>query len=247
MALLIVVSVQAPFALQTGGTNTGWQEGRVTPFVDPARLERAHERLVRVSGTLPENVSLAELLAQVLPSAADSTPATLPDDHRAALMAMAFYVTRWPIEILVQDARSWPRATPRRVTLGGRRDHAQHFIVSAAMAAAAGSALADGIALYKEFQDGQGSSGFSFSDVAANRAGQRFGTLASGSTTTAIALATRLQSPLTDRDIMPATTGLADNLSAEEFGRRYGSTSSDAYVQVMTDIDTRVNSLSLYR
>ena len=100
---------------------------------------------------------------------------------------------------------------------------------------------------YKEIRDGQRGSGFSFSDVAANRAGQRFGTLAAGSATSAARLAARLRFPLADSDIMPATTDLPDNLSDQEFARRYGATGSAAYNQQVDDIDRRVSVLALYR
>ena len=248
LTLLLVVGTHHAHATQSGGTNvppTTRQE--IASVVDPVRLERAHRRIVRVSATLAREVSLTELVTLVLPLDTPQDQATLPDEHRAALMALAFYVNQWPVEALVQEARTWPRATPRRVTLGGRHDHAQHFIVSAAMAATVGSPLADAVALYKEIRDRQRGSGFSFSDVAANRAGQRFGTLAAGSVTSAYSLATRLRSPLADSDIMPATTDLPDNLGDQEFTRRYGTTGSAAYNQQIDDIDKRVNALAFYR
>jgi uncharacterized protein YfiM (DUF2279 family) len=192
-------------------------------------------------------VPLSELLTRMLRPADRRDSTTLLDEHRAALVAVAFYVTQWPIERLLPDARSWPRPTLRPVTLGGRRDHAQHFIVSAAMAATAGSPLADAIGLYKEIRDSQSASGFSFSDVAANRAGQRFGTVAAGSATSAASLADRLRAPLADRDIMPVTTDLPDGLTEQELARRYGTTRSGAFTQLVQDIDRRVSALELYR
>ena len=246
--LLLAVCGQQPQASQSGGTDPAAAARQTaTSFVDPVLLERANGRLARISRTLPRDVSLSQLLTLVLPPEDAPDPATRPDEHRASLVALAFYVNQWPIEVLVPEAGTWPRATSRRVTLGGRRDQAQHFIVSAAMSAAAGSALADAVALYKEIRDGQRGSGFSFSDVAANRAGQRFGALASGSTSSAEALARRLRSPLTDGDIMPSTTGLPGNLNDVEFKQRYGSTGSAAYSQVIEDIDSRVDALALYR
>jgi hypothetical protein len=246
--VVLLVSLSTPTgAAQIGGTGgTPAPAQAVAQIIDPVRLERAHARLTEISGGLAGDVPLAELLRLMLrPEERD--PSALVDEHRAALVAVAFYVARWPIELLFPDARTWPRPTPRRVTLGGRRDHAQHFVVSAAMAATAGSALSDALGLYKELRDAQGGSGFSFSDVAANRAGQRFGTLAAGSTATASSLADRLRAPLTDRDIMPATTGLADGLTDHEFARRYGTTNSGAFNELVADIDRRVSALPLYQ
>ena len=67
----------------------------------------------------------------------------------------------------------------RRVelTLNGRHDSAQHFVISAALAAWAGEPVAEAIGLYKELDDARRGSGFSFADLAADRAGTRFGEL----------------------------------------------------------------------
>lgn len=246
VVLLFSLSAPPASAAQIGSTSAAQGPAQAAaPLIDPVRLERAQTRLTEISGRFTGDVPLAELLRLML-RADERDPATLVDEHRAALVAVAFYVTRWPLDLLFPDTRAWPRATPRRVTLGGRRDHAQHFVVSAAMAATAGSALSDALGMYKELRDAQGASGFSFSDVAANRAGQRFGTTA-GSTATAANLADRLRAPLTDRDIMPATSGLPDGLTDHEFARRYGTTSSGAFNELVADIDRRVGALPLYQ
>jgi uncharacterized protein YfiM (DUF2279 family) len=245
---LFSLSAQPAGTAQSGSTSTAPPSASpAVPLIDPVRLERAHERLTRISATFTRDVPLAELLTLMLRPHGSDGVTTLLDEHRAALVAIAFYVTRWPIDLLLPEARTWPRPTPRPVTLGGRRDHAQHFIVSAVMAATAGSPLADAIGLYKEIRDSQSASGFSFSDIAANRAGQRFGTAAAGSATSAASLADRLRAPLADRDIMPATTDLPDGLTDQEFARRYGTTRSGAFAQLVQDIDRRVSALELYR
>jgi hypothetical protein len=217
-----------------------------TPLLDPVRLERAHRRLVRSSAALEGGVTLSQLLALVLVPE-NSGVASSTEDHRAALFVAAFFVNQWPIDRLVPEAQAWPRPTPRRVTLGGRRDHAQHFSLSAAMAAAVGTPMAEAVAVFKELRDAQGGSGFSFSDVLANRAGQRFGSLAASSTQTAGQLLERLRKPLSDRDIMPTIDGLPDNLTQQEFTRRFGEVGSVAYNTLVADIDGRIGALALYR
>jgi uncharacterized protein YfiM (DUF2279 family) len=57
----------------------------------------------------------------------------------------------------------------------GRYDSAQHFVISAALAAWAGEPAANAIGVYKEIDDSRRGSGFSFADLAADRAGTRFG------------------------------------------------------------------------
>ena len=51
-------------------------------------------------------------------------------------------------------------------------DLAQHFIVSAVIAAAGGTPIAAAAGVYKELNDARDGSGFSFSDIAADRAGR---------------------------------------------------------------------------
>jgi hypothetical protein len=62
-----------------------------------------------------------------------------------------------------------------RVLLGGRVDFPQHFLVSAALVLEGSGTLSQAIGLYKEMLDSRGGSGFSFTDMAANLAGTRFG------------------------------------------------------------------------
>ena len=57
------------------------------------------------------------------------------------------------LEKLLPEAANWPRSPPQNVTLDGREDFAKHFIVSAAIAAFADTALADAIGMYKEIDD----------------------------------------------------------------------------------------------
>jgi len=70
---------------------------------------------------------------------------------------------------------------------------AQHFLISAGIAAAGGSRLADAVGLFKELDDSRSGSGFSFTDLAADRAGVRFAESATGPN------AARLQGLLADK------------------------------------------------
>jgi hypothetical protein len=92
---------------------------------------------------------------------------------------------------------------PRKVTLNGRTDSPQHFTISAALAAHAGSPLSDAIGLYKEVDDSRRGSGFSFNDLAADRAGTRFGDLATRSPASARQLQQRVAFGIREPDFMP--------------------------------------------
>ncbi len=62
----------------------------------------------------------------------------------------------------------------RPATFKGRRDHAQHFCVSAFLTAFAGKTTAAAAGLMKELMDAQGGSGFSQDDLVADRLGIEF-------------------------------------------------------------------------
>ncbi len=130
-------------------------------------------------------------------------------------------------------------------TLAGRSDLAKHFLVSALIAAEAGSPLAQAIGVYKEIEDSRHGSGFSFSDIGADRAGTRFGEIASVSPRRARELAESLASGASEADFMPVVSDLPEFLSEDEFRRRYDEVGSPAYEKMITMIDRRIAALSL--
>ena len=122
---------------------------------DQERLRAYQERLALISkGAKVRAISLTELLVALfeladIRSAQDDAVA----ENRAALLVLAFYVTGKPLGTIVPVANGWPRAMEQIVTLNGRNDFSKHFIVSAALAANAGTALADAVGDYKEIAD----------------------------------------------------------------------------------------------
>jgi len=121
----------------------------------------------------------------------------------------------------------------------------KHFLVSAAIAAEAGSPLADAIGLYKEIDDSRGGSGFSFTDIAADRAGTRFGEITAQSGERARKLAQAAASGLREDNFMPAVSDLPEFLSAAEFERRYGGVDGPEYRRMMAEIKARIASRPL--
>jgi hypothetical protein len=117
---------------------------------------------------------------------------------------------------------------------------AAHFLISAALAAEAGSPLADAIGLYKEVDDSRGGSGFSFNDIGADRAGARFGELASRSPDSARKLARALASGAKESDFMPDVSDLPEFMQEGEFMRRYGGIGGAGYNRMMAAIEARV-------
>jgi hypothetical protein len=119
-----------------------------------------------------------------------------------------------------------------------------HYLISAALAAEAGGPFADAVGVFKEVLDARGASGFSFNDLAADRAGTRFGLLARRSPALVQA---RLAAELRDEDLLPDIRDLPESLRPAEFTARYGAIGSPAYQRLLADIEARLDRLPLYR
>jgi hypothetical protein len=221
----------------------------ILPREDQDRLKAYQDRLVEIVRRIPggTNASLANLLPPLFELAAErSAPGDPVAENRAVIVVVAFYVNGRGLGAIVPAARDWPRPPPRKVLIAGREDFPQHFTISAAIAANAGAPLSDAIGLYKEVDDSRGGSGFSFNDIAADRAGTRFGELAAGSRGSAIKLQRQISAGVRDTDILPPVADLPEFLSEAEFKCRYGGIGGSTYKSMMADIERRVAALPLY-
>jgi len=210
---------------------------------DVGRLEVAQRALAAVlDHHAPRTrVPFPKVLASLLQGSDDDV--SLPQ-RRAALLVLATYAAGQPLAKLLPEAGQWPRARPVKLILLGREDSAQHFAISAALAAWAGEPAANAIGVYKEIQDSRRGSGFSFADLAADRAGTRFGQLV---TSDSPRLGELLRGALSDGDLAPSLAGLPEYLSESEFIRRYGGIDNAAYRALLEKIEDRLAALPLYR
>lgn len=222
------------------------------PLAERERLRVYHQALAQVSAApqLKHSVSLSRLLAPLLRlaherSAAASGAQDAQAEQRALPAVLAFYVNGRHWATLLPEARSWPPLTLHQVTLHGRVDLAKHFIVSAAIAAYAGTPLADAIGLYKELDDARGGSGFSFVDLAADRSGTLFGQL--GSSDRVAELQRRGAALTGESAIIPDIAGLPEDMAEAEFKRRFGGVGARAYRAMLAEIERRVAACALYR
>jgi hypothetical protein len=160
-------------------------------------------------------------------------------ENRAALTALAAYLGGVSLPKLLQgDSRSIYRAPQVLLSLHGRRDFAEHFTISAALSINGGSRLANAIGLFKEEEDAGKGSGFSFTDLAANRAGVRLGERATGDA--AAQVQQRLAAAQNDADLLPDFRDLPEFMPQAEFDRRFGPVGSARYQQVIERIDARL-------
>ena len=207
-------------------------------------LAAAHQRLVEVMnrvGAGRRSADLGEVLGPLLQDAgAGAGPDQRAAAYRYALFVTAAQLSGQNVALLLPSVRRQPR--PLALTLHGRHDLAQHFAISAAVAAWAGEPLANTIGLDKEVDDARGGSGFSFADLAADRAGTRFGELAAHRPERlAAALAGGVGA------LMPPIDGLPEPMQAAEFERRFGAVGSQAYQQVAAEIERRIAALALFQ
>jgi len=218
------------------------------PAADRARLRAYHDRLVETVAREPKKVSLAVLLPPMFRTVLErGAGGDVVAENRAAILVLAFYANGTGLATIAPAAAQWPKAARRTVTLADRSDFSKHFLVSAAIAAEAGGPLADAVGLHKEINDSRGGSGFSFNDIGADRAGTRFGEIASQSPERARKLAQALASGVKESDFMPDVADLPEFMSEAEFKRRYGGIGGPGYNKMMATIEARVASRPLLR
>ena len=220
----------------------------LTPAGEQQRLRAYSDRLVALttarSGSTG-SMTLPELIAPLFELARQrSLHGDAAQENRAAMLTLALFVTGQNLSAVVPAARQWPQPHRLNVTLQGRDDFPQHFLVSAVLALESTGPLANAIGLYKEVADSRGGSGFSFNDIAANRAGARFGELALRDPSRLQAL---LVGGVDERSLMPDVTGLPEFLTQDEFNRQFGGVGAAGYNLMMADVERRVQSLAFYR
>lgn len=227
-------------------------EGGVSDEVRASVIDKVErERLLRYQSLLAANsrrhgaaVSLAEVLPPLVRLAGErSVNGEVLAENRALILVTAFYVLGISLERILPEAAGWPRPARRTVTIDGREDFAKHFMVSASIAAYADTTLADAIGLYKEIEDSRSGSGFSFNDIAADRAGTKFGEKAVASESSAQQLQRRVAAGLKDSDLMPVWSDLPEFMPEAEFKRRFGGVDAPAYRGMMQKIEQRVAAL----
>ena len=219
----------------------------VTP-TQRERLAAAHRLLVDSINPIARTrrkADLADVLGPLLQAAGDQAGASRRSDaYRDALLVTALHLSGHNIAFVIPEAARWPRPLPLALSLRGRGDLAQHFAISAAIAAWGGESLANVVGLDKEVSDSRHGSGFSFVDLAADRAGTRLGELAVRNPER---LAAAIKAGLEGSTLLPPIDGLPESMMASEFHQRFGSTDAPAYRQMSDEIDRRIQALALFR
>ena len=223
-------------------------------IADPERVQIYFARLQEIAAELRGGyVSLTRYMGPVFTlavrrSAADGGNAI--DENKAAILALAIYFGDDRMSKLAGNSEknffSSSRFGSHNVTIKGRHDLVQHYLTSAGLQLAAGVDIANAIGEFKEIADTlRGGSGFSFSDIAGDRAGVVLAERA-----VSVANAKRIQNMLSqvknEAEFFPEIAGLPDNMTQAQFESRFGDVESQRYLDLMADIDRRIAQVPLY-
>jgi len=217
------------------------------------RTEAVLHRLVDAGAGLPAGESrfMAVLQTAFAPAAGDSVHTSAIERNRASILALGIAIGEKRLARFVglDQNSDLVKAVSGRLsgtTLRGREDWPRHFCLSAALAVLEHPLVSDAGGLMKEQLDAlTGGSGFSFGDLAADRAGVRFAGAATGSEESARAMRARLLIGADVDAIFPRIADLPENLTVEQFRRDYGGVGTQRYRQVMDEIETRLDSCAM--
>ncbi len=197
-----------------------------------------------------------DLTAELVRTAA-SVAATEEEEQRSAALAIGLGLaldhsttlrnnplTRGFCHAIETDAERRERiAALGSPTVRGRRDLCQHFVVSAALAELLGPEASEAAGLLKERLDMAGTSGFSFTDLAADFAGVEFARVLRRDTR-AVA---RVSVVFEVADYAPDVTGLPDGLPRKKFEADFGSETDPRFRKMLDEVRKRVAGLPGYK
>ncbi len=191
-----------------------------------------------------QRLSLAELLQPLFKLAYERTTVeNAIKENIAIIYAVSAYVNdnEIPFYVPIKTLHSSQYQYP--VFLYKRTDQAKHFMLSATLTCTGGAQLADILGQEKELRDAQSSSGFSFIDIGADRAGMKF-------TEQAIRTPKEFQKNMAEikdySSFMPNVLDLPEKLTHAQFTRQFDSINSKAYKKLIQEIDTRIEALPIY-
>ena len=192
-------------------------------------------------------LSLADILKPLFELAYQrSTLDNAIEENRNVIFSVNDYVNKLDTKKLLTtqqpaNNKQFPAFLYKRIDL------AQHFIGSAALTASVNNQVAQAMGVEKELSDAQGGSGFSFIDLAADKAGTRFGEIATSSPENARRIQKAMSNIKDYSDFMPDPRDLPEHMNEAEFKQRYQSTKSPAYQAVLNLIDARIAATPIYQ
>ncbi|CCQ72094.1 hypothetical protein [Magnetospira sp. QH-2] len=228
---------------------------RYQPLGDPTLVQLYYKRLMQVGNRQAWNKAnrLGEYLAPTFALAAERSAQGHDPvlENRAALLAVSLYCGPPIFEKAigkVRTGRLWNHFSRCRFThVGGRHDLALHFMFSAYLRMVSDVAPAFVVGEVKELLDSsRGGSGFSFDDLAADRAGIRLADFALKSKQNARHTQRMFSQSSDDGLYFPKHRDLPAGLTQALFEGVYGSMNDPRYHDMVAKIDARISELPLY-
>lgn len=222
----------------------------LTNRADNEALSIYQRKLLEVIAIHDRNwrLSLAELLKQLFQLAYErSSLANAIEENRNVIFIVNAYVNNRDIYYFSSQLLPPEPEQKLPVYLYKRIDMAKHFMGSAAITASGSGFLANMLGLDKEIRDSQeGGSGFSFVDLAADRAGMYFGDIATSSPENARKIQYAMSGIQDYTAFMPDVRDLPENIEIKELVKQYKSVDSKASQKILKLIDDRIASSSVY-
>ena len=223
----------------------------LTHTSDNAILSIYQQKLAAVVAKHDPNwrLSLAELMRPLFELAYQrSTLETAIAENRAVIATINDYVNKEATKKLFATP-DLPPVTGEQfpACLYKRIDLAQHFIGSAALTASVNQQASQIAGEEKELSDANSGSGFSFIDLTADKAGTRFGEMATSSPENARKMQ-RVMSRIKDySDFMPDPRDLPEHMNESVFKQRFESVNSPVYQEIVKKIDARIAATPIYK
>ncbi|MCP3871966.1 MAG: hypothetical protein GY699_02280 [Desulfobacteraceae bacterium] len=216
------------------------------------KLVMYHNHLSKLSKDhMREQNSLLNIMKDMFDFAAENTQKSGDPilENTTAIQVLSLYAIGQRLDHLLNKEYKYKikYARRNRLLFNNRYDLPKHFLVSAAITVSAGSKFAHLVGLAKEIEDSGGGSGFSFADLAADKAGVKFGELAITSKSQAILFQKKISLVDNENQIMPSISNLPEGIMELEFKRRYKELDSKAYQLINTEIDKRLDQCRLYQ
>lgn len=223
---------------------------------DPAVVKLYYHKLCdfhnQIASISEEKVSLGFYLSMVFSVAQKrSLMGENPvEENKAGLLALAIFLGSADFNSIVgaidKETLRICKPSGSHAVLANRIDLRLHFIYAAALKVISNSGLSFALGEYKELLDSQkGGSGFSFVDLAADRAGIRFAEWALDSS--GALKIQRMAAELTLEEVFfPSISTLPEDIPQHLFEER-GGIESDYYNKYLAIIDNRIYKLTLYK
>ena len=196
-------------------------------------------------------VSLYELLKIVMSLAEKrSDDSNAKNQNTSALIALALFAGDYNLKTTLNGFLNITLNSNVKINsvLSNREDLMLHFIYSSMIQILSNEGITFSIGEIKEVSDSRkGGSGFSFVDIAADKAGIKFADEATKSNSSALKLQQRITMSTREEDIFPATFALSENISADQFKVLYANRQSRDYKAIISEIDRRIDALMIYK